>query len=69
MSHYNDLLIRCLLAFAFIWFLASAFHNEQKDKMQKHYRESLNTHLQELRRLRQQNAELSFELSKLRDKK
>lgn len=69
MSHYNDLLIRTLLAFAVIWILASAFHYEQKQKMQKQYRESLNSYLQELRRLRNINADLSYENSKLKDKK
>ena len=69
MSHYNDLLIRSLLAFAFTWAICSAFHYQAKQKMQKHYRETLNLYLQDLRRLRTQNAELSYELSKLRDKK
>ena len=69
MSHYNDLLIRTLLAFVCVWTLASAFHYQQKQKMQKQYRDSLNSYLQELRRLRNQNAELSFEVSQLRGKK
>ena len=69
MSTYNDLLIRSLLAFAVIWILASIMHNQRLEKIQKTHRETLSGYLQELRRLRSQNAELSYELSKLRDKK
>ena len=66
MSTYNELLIRSLLAFALTWALASAFHYSQKQKMQKEYRERLNHYLQELRHLRNQNADLSYELSQWR---
>ena len=69
MSAYNELLIRALLAFVFTWALASAFHYSQKEKMQKQYRETLNFYLNENRRIRQYNSELSYELSKLKDKK
>lgn len=69
MSHYNDLLFRALLAISMTWILASIFHNQQKEQMQKQYRETLNNYLQENRRLRTQNADLSYELSKLKDKK
>ena len=69
MSTYNDLLIRSLLAFAVIWIFASIMHNQRLEKIKKTHRATLSGYLQELRRLRQQNAELSFELSKLRDKK
>lgn len=69
MNHDTELLIRSLLAFAFTWAICSAFHYSQKEKMQKHYRKTLSYYLQENRRLRQGNAELSYELSKLTDKK
>jgi len=69
MSNYAELLIRSLLAFVAIWAICSAFHYSQKEKMQKHYRKTLSHYLQENRRLRQYNAELSYELSKLREKK
>ena len=69
MSDYTDLLIRTLLALAFVWIMASVLFNQRIEKLQKAYRENLNAHLQELRRLRTQNADLSYELSKLRDKK
>ena len=69
MSNYNDLLIRTLLAFAIIWLMASVLFNERIEKLQKQHRETLSGYLQELRRLRAQNAELSYELSKLKDKK
>ena len=69
MSHYNDLLIRTLLAFAVIWIMASVLFNQRIEKIQKIHRETLGGYLQELRRLRTQNAELSYELSKLKGKK
>jgi len=69
MSAYNELLIRTLLAFAVVWILASIFHNQIKEKLQKQHRETLNRYLQELRHLRNQNADLSYELSQLRGKK
>jgi len=69
MNHDTELLIRSLLAFACTWAICSAFHYSQKQDMQKHYRKTLSYYLQENRRLRQGNTELSYELSKLRDKK
>ena len=69
MNHNTDLLIRSLLAIAFTWILASIFHNQIKEKLQKQHRETLNGYLQELRHLRNQNADLSYELSQLRGKK
>jgi len=69
MSHYNDLLIRTLLALTLTWIFASIMHNQRLEKIQKTHRETLSGYLQELRRLRNQNAELSYELTKLRDKK
>ena len=69
MSNYTDLLIRTLLAFAVVWLMASVLFNQRIEKLQKGYRENLNAQLQELRRLRTQNADLSYELSKLKDKK
>ena len=69
MSHYNDLLIRTLLALAIVWIMASVLFNQRIEKLQKRHRETLNTALQELRRLRIQNADLSRQLSKLKDKK
>jgi len=69
MSHYNDLLIRTLVAFAVVWLLASVLFNQRIEKLQKEHREILSGLLQELRRLRTQNADLSYEVSKLREKK
>ena len=69
MSNYTDLLIRTLLAFAVVWLMASVLFNQRIEKLQKQHRETLGGYLQELRRLRTQNADLSYELSKLRDKK
>jgi len=69
MSTYNDLLIRALLAFAIIWIIASVMHNQRYEKMRKNYRKTVNNQLQELRRLRQINAELSYELHKIRKNK
>jgi fructose-1,6-bisphosphatase len=69
MSNYTDLLIRTLLALAFVWIMASVLFNQRIEKLQKAYRENLNAHLQELRQLRTQNADLSYELSKLKDNK
>ena len=69
MSNYTDLLIRTLLAFAVVWLMASVLFNQRIEKLQKQHRESLSSHLQELRRLRTQNADLSYELSKLKGKK
>ena len=69
MSNYTDLLIRTLLAFAVVWLMASVLFNQRIEKLQKQHRETLGGYLQELRRLRNQNAELSYELSKLKGKK
>lgn len=69
MSTYNDLLIRALLAFAIIWILASIFHNQRLESVRKNHRKTVNDQLQELRRLRQMNAELSYELHRIRNKK
>lgn len=69
MSNYTDLLIRTLLAFAVVWLMASVLFNQRIEKLQKQHRETLGGHLQELRRLRSQNADLSYEVSKLRGKK
>lgn len=69
MSNYTDLLIRTLLAFAVIWIMASVLFNQRIEKIQKQHRETLNGYLQELRQLRIQNADLSYQLSKLKDKK
>jgi hypothetical protein len=69
MSDYTDLLIRTLLALALVWIMASVLFNERIEKLQKQHRETLNGYLQELRHLRTQNADLSYELSKLKDKK
>lgn len=69
MSAYNDLLIRAILGFSFTWIICSCFHYQQKEQLKKAHRETLNAQLQELRRLRTQNADLSYELSKLRNKK
>jgi len=69
MSHYNDLLIRTLLALAVVWVFASIIFNERIDDLKTKHRATINDQLQEIRRLRQQNTELSFELSKLKGKK
>jgi F0F1-type ATP synthase membrane subunit b/b' len=69
MSHYNDLLIRTLLALAVVWVFASIIFNERIDDIRTKHRSTINDQLQEIRRLRQQNTELSFELSKLKGKK
>jgi len=68
MSDYTDLLIRTLLAFAVVWLMASVLFNQRIEKLQKQHRETLGGYLQELRRLRTQNADLSYELSKMKDK-
>lgn len=69
MSNYTDLLIRTLLALSVVWIMASVLFNQRIEKLQKQHRETLGAYLQDLRRLRTQNAELSYELSKLTDKK
>jgi F0F1-type ATP synthase membrane subunit b/b' len=69
MSHYNDLLIRTLLALAVVWVFASIIFNERIDDIKTKHRATIHDQLQEIRRLRQQNTELSFELSKLKNKK
>ena len=69
MSAYNDLLIRTLAAIAITWIFASIMHNERLENVRKKHRETINNQLQELRRLRQMNAELSYELHKIRNNK
>lgn len=69
MSNYTDLLIRTLLALSVVWIMASVLFNQRIEKLQKQHRETLGAYLQDLRLLRTQNAELSYELSKLTDKK
>lgn len=69
MSNYTDLLIRTLLALSLVWIMASVLFNQRIEKLQKQHRETLGGYLQELRRLRTQNADLSYELSKLKGKK
>ena len=69
MSNYTDLLIRTLLALSIVWIMASVVFNQRIEKLQKQHRETLGGYLQELRRLRTQNADLSYEVSKLRGKK
>ena len=69
MSNYTDLLIRTLLALSLVWIMASVLFNQRIEKLQKQHRETLGSYLQELRHLRTQNAELSYELSKLKGKK
>lgn len=69
MSDYTDLLIRTLLALSLVWIMASVLFNQRIEKLQKQHRETLGGYLQELRHLRTQNADLSYELSKLKDKK
>ena len=69
MSDYTDLLIRTLLALSLVWIMASVLFNQRIEKLQKQHRETLGGYLQELRQLRSQNADLSYELSKLKGKK
>lgn len=69
MSNYTDLLIRTLLALSIVWLMASVLFNQRIEKLQKQHRETLSGYLQELRHLRTQNADLSYELSKLKGKK
>lgn len=61
---YNEQLIRALLGLAMTWIMATAFFNHRITMIKRDFRKTIGKQEQELRRLRQLNAELSWEKSK-----
>jgi len=68
MSHYLAVTLATFSAIATTWIACSVAHNQRLEKITKGLRLLIDTQQQELRRLRQLNQDLSYELSQLRTK-
>jgi hypothetical protein len=68
MSHYLAVCLATFTAIATTWIACSVAHNQRLEKITKGLRLLIDTQQQEIRRLRQLNQDLSYELSQLRTK-